>query len=225
MANDLVQTSLAAAVDASSNFIAVASATNITRSEGGRTETVLYVENEAMNVVGVSGTQIEVMRGMLGTRAKAHVSGEPVFSGRPRQFLFVDPSGAALSAEAPGIPGIVPTTGNQWLISSVSNKWIPGFGNPGNSGMPVMVSAAVASAAGQITPSGPAFHITGTNAITGFVNPTGLHDGDVIAVIPDGIFTWTTANNIAVAGTAVVSKLLLFKYDAATNKWYPSYVA
>lgn len=86
--------------------------------------------------------------------------------------------------------------------------------------------ANTASAAGVVAPPAGAdyFHITGALAITGFTNPTGIQDGARLTVIPDGAFTWTTATNIAVAGTAVVSRLLDFQWDATTSKWYPSYV-
>jgi hypothetical protein len=80
----------------------------------------------------------------------------------------------------------------------------------------------VASAAGLVTPSGPLFHITGTAAITGFNIPVGFTGGS-FTVIPDGAFTTTTANNIAIASTAVVSKPLTFTFDAGTAKFYPSY--
>ena len=33
-----------------------------------------------------------------------------------------------------------------------------------------------------------------------------------------------SAGNIAVAGTAVVSRALTMTYDVTTTKWYPSYV-
>jgi hypothetical protein len=48
--------------------------------------------------------------------------------------------------------------------------------------------------------------------------------GLVCFFIPTGAFTWTTAGNIAVAGTAVVNRLVIFTYSATTAKWYPSYV-
>ena len=51
-----------------------------------------------------------------------------------------------------------------------------------------------------------------------------LFTGGTITLIPTGAFTWTTAGNIAVAGTAVVSKALIMTYDYGTGKWYPSYV-
>ena len=39
----------------------------------------------------------------------------------------------------------------------------------------------------------------------------------------NGIFTITTAGNIALASTAVVGKALIMTYDNTTSKWYPSY--
>lgn len=91
---------------------------------------------------------------------------------------------------------------------------------------PRVRGANTASAAGAVAPPQGAdyFHVTGTAAITGWTNPTGLQDGASFTVIPDGIFTWTAAGNIAVAGTAVVSRALTFTWDATTSKWYPSYV-
>jgi hypothetical protein len=90
--------------------------------------------------------------------------------------------------------------------------------------MPPGPTAAVASVAGQVTPSGPLFHITGALAITGFLLPVGFTGGS-FTVIPDGTFTWTTANNIAIAGTAVVNKALTFWYDTNSSKFVPSYLS
>lgn len=84
-----------------------------------------------------------------------------------------------------------------------------------------MRGANVASAT-TITPSGELFHVTGTTAIATINVPFVGFNGS-ITIIPDGIFTWTTAGNIALAGTAVVNKALTMTYDATTSKWYPSY--
>lgn len=86
---------------------------------------------------------------------------------------------------------------------------------------PVGIGTPVASLAGAITPTGPIFHVTGVAAITGINVPAGF--SGQITVIPDGIFTWTTAGNIFLAGTAVVGKAIIFTYDSTTKKWYPSY--
>jgi len=223
MSTNLTQTTLSAAVDEKSNSIRVASATDITVVGGGVTQTNLMVNNEMMVVTKVIGLQIDVVRGTNGTRANGHVSGSTVLASRPRNFFFVDPSGAVAAADVDFVPRVNVPTSNQWLAPV--DRWIPGMGNPGNSGspMPTAVSAAVASAAGLITPSGPLFHVTGALAITGFNVPEGFNGGG-FAIIPDGTFTWTTANNIAVAGTAVISRLLIFTWDPVTGKFYPSYV-
>jgi hypothetical protein len=77
------------------------------------------------------------------------------------------------------------------------------------------------TSASTIAPTGSIFHVTGTAAIatislpfTGFVGS--------IKIIPDGAFTWTTAGNIAVIGTATVGQAIIFSYDSTTTKWYPS---
>lgn len=91
----------------------------------------------------------------------------------------------------------------------------------------------VASLAGVITITTPVTIVSGALAITGIAAPTNLANagaggsgyGARITFIPTGTFTWTTASNIALAGTAVVGKALDFTYDSVTNKWYPSYIA
>lgn len=220
----LVQTTLSAAVDATSDTIRVAAVTGISVQNGGRVQTVVMINNELMNVMEVNGLELKVFRGYNGTRSNGHVNGSVVLAGRPVWFVEVDPSGAITPANAIANPLINTITSNQWV--SPVDRWIPGMGNPGNSGSPkeLAVTAAVASAAGLITPSGPIFHVTGALAVTGFNVPTGFNGGS-FAIIPDGAFTWTTATNIAIAGTAVVGKLLIFVFDPITNKWYPSYTA
>ena len=84
-------------------------------------------------------------------------------------------------------------------------------------------NVAVGTSTGvTITPTGEIFHITGTGSIATINVPYTGFNGS-ITIIPDGIFTWTTAGNIALAGTAVVGKALIMTYDATTSKWYPSY--
>lgn len=82
-----------------------------------------------------------------------------------------------------------------------------------------------ASVAGVLgAPTGYITRITGVLAITGITVPYAGFQG-TICFIPEGIFTWTNATNIALAGTAVVGKALYFTYLPATGKWYPSYIA
>lgn len=87
---------------------------------------------------------------------------------------------------------------------------------------PLIDPNVMASAAGVLTPTFPITRVSGTAAITGITVPyAGFHGP--IYLIPTGAFTWTTATNIAVAGTAVVGKVITLVYDPYAAKWYPSY--
>ncbi len=226
--NTLTQTSLSALITASQNQITVASGTGITTTNN-TTATILYVDKEEMVVLGVSGTQIHVSRGQGGTPAAGHAANAMVLAGNPTYFFNHDPQGACVTASTLATPYVSVITGTQWLCSTLTKTWVPGFGNPGNSQVPISVTTAVASAAGTVTPSGPLFHITGALAITGFVIPVGFNastsGGGSFTVIPDGTFTWTSAGNIALAGTAVVNKTITFTWDAKNSKWIPSVIA
>ena len=86
------------------------------------------------------------------------------------------------------------------------------------------VATTIASAA-TVAPTAPVTIISGAAAIDTITAPAPISaTGGTITFIPTGAFTWTTAGNIAVAGTAVVSRALTLTYDATTVKWYPSYV-
>lgn len=77
-----------------------------------------------------------------------------------------------------------------------------------------------------IAPTKSITFISGTSAITTItaVTPFDTLGGCTITLIPTGAFTWTTAGNIAVAGTAVPFRALTMTYDSGTSLWYPSYV-
>ena len=234
MSTALTQTTLAAAVDDVSTTIRLASCTNVPNpGGGGDNQTLIMINNEAMTVTKVSldvpntpsgAGQVSVVRGTNGTKARAHVSGAQVMLGRPNQFYVSDPSGAVDPTTVPVTPFVNVPTSDQWLPDT--DRWIPGFGNPGNSGSPApsAVMPVVASPNDLLLPPGPFFHVSGNNAITGFTIPDG-YNGGPITIIPDGAFTWTNATNIAIAGTAVVGKALTFVYDPAAGKFYPSYIA
>lgn len=231
----LTATKLSAAVTSTSSTVfTVASATGIAANT-----TVLWVDDgnggngEAVFVNAVSGTQISVTRGYQGSHAGLHLSGSVVLAGAPPAFVSKDPSGSCTAASA-----YTPTInilggpngqkgGNQWICSSITASWVPGFFNTQR---PPNVTTAVASVAGATDPSGPLFHVTGTNAITAWGSTTsaGLGDGGGSAtqpygapfcVIPDAAFTYTATNNIAVAGTAVANLMICFTFDG-TNKKY-----
>jgi len=85
-------------------------------------------------------------------------------------------------------------------------------------------TAPTIASATTVAPTTYTTFISGTTAIATITVPTNiLATGGQIVLIPTGIFTTTTAGNIALASTAVVSKALIMTYDATTAKWYPSY--
>lgn len=230
MANTLSQTTLSAALSSTATVLNVASATNISAPVNGFFQQLYIVDpgsmrGELMTVTAVNGTVISVSR--LDQFRSKHLSGAIVIIAPVNQGLGNDMG--FRGSDPAVVPGSVPiltwevnvVTGAQWLYSTVTGSWVPGFGN---TTAPASPTAAVASAAGLITPSGPLFHVTGTAAITGFNIPNGFASGSFV-VIPDAVFTWTAANNIAVAGTAVVGKALTFTYDFNSGKLYPSYIA
>lgn len=224
--NTLTATTLSSAALATDNTVNVTSATGINALSlaSGTAASELYVvapgnqRGEVMLVQSISGTAIKVARGRQGVR-QGFPSGSMVLIGNPNWFYDYDPSGSCTASATFVSPWVNTKTGNEWLCSTVTNSWVAGFHNDL---APVAPTAAVASAAGLITPSGPLFHITGTAAITGFNIPVGFSFGSFCA-IPDGAFTTTNANNIAIASTGVVSKTECWTFDPATAKFYPSY--
>ena len=108
-------------------------------------------------------------------------------------------------------PVIGAATGTSLTLSSF---------NATNAAAPTIASATTIAPTKQIT------FISGTTAVVTITAAAPISaGGGTITLIPTGIFTWTTAGNIALAGTAVVSKALTMTYDVTTTKWYPSYVA
>lgn len=121
-------------------------------------------------------------------------------------------TGAAVFATAPTLvtPVIGAATGTSLALSSFSA---------------VSAVAPTIASATTIAPTTPIVFISGTTAVVTITVAAPISTGGgTITLIPTGIFTWTTAGNIALAGTAVVSKALTMTYDATTAKWYPSYV-
>lgn len=252
--NTLTQTTLAADANGATvasngspapTTIQVTSATGIsaTAAYNGQTANYptgsdIYVDRELMQVISVNGTVLTVVRGINGTVAASHRKGAMVLAGNPSWFYVNDPGGSGgfngvvgdscVLANVVATPRVNVRTGAQVICSSISLTYVPGFNNPL---VPIAsgVTAAVASAAGAVTPSGPLFHITGALAITGFNIPVGCSantvatlGGCAFSVIPDGTFTWTSAGNIAIAGTAVVNKVITFIWDATNKKWVPN---
>lgn len=224
-----------------STTVSLTSATGIQAASNGQPVTFIYVDQEVEGILTlVTGqtTIFNVLRGQMGTKESAHATADmvlaqvvsPQFGGGSGSggFQVTDPpfNGACTGTNTNFTPWINVMTQAQWLCSSITSTWVPGFSNAYVGGME-RTTAAVASAAGQVTPSGPLFHITGALAITGFLVPIGFNatavGGGQFCVIPDGAFTTTTANNIALASTGVVNKLLCWSWDTTNSKFVPTY--
>lgn len=85
-------------------------------------------------------------------------------------------------------------------------------------------TAPTIASATTIAPTTSILFVSGTTAIATITAPSPISlTGGQITIIPTGIFTTTTAGNIALASTAVVGKALIMTYNQGTAKWYPSY--
>jgi hypothetical protein len=221
-----------------STIVSLTSATGVQQAFNSSTVvTWIYVDGELegiLNTVPGSTTIFNVERAQNGTRAAYHRSGAmvllgvmtPQFGGAAGSggFQSVDPpiGGGCTNANIGLVPWVNVITGDQWLCSTVSNTWVPGFNNrlyPARAS----VTTPVASVAGTTTPSGPLFHITGTNAITAWGIPVGCNATALgscqFTVIPDAAFTTTATNNIATAVTAVINLPIIWTWDATNSKF------
>lgn len=224
--NTLYATTLSAAAAQSDDTLTVASTTSMTAPSAQSATPAgsqLYVvdpgsaRGEVAQVISISGSVVTVRRGAAGQRT-AHVSGAMVLYGPPNWFQKYDPSGGCTAASTYVTPWVNVTNGLQWLCSTITASWVPGWQNPN----PPAATAAVASVAGATAVNGPLQHITGTNAITSFTMGTGWN-GAGFCVIPDGAFTTTATNNIAKASTAVANKTLCWAYDNTNGVFTPNY--
>lgn len=225
------------------SYICLASVTGISAPVlPGTPVSVIYVDHEAMGVFNVSTATscVTVNRGYLSTQASPHVTGQMVLISNvyntsavtggnplPSGFYGSDPpQGSTCSAGVPTTPWVNVITGAQWLCSTSTNTFVPGFNNPLGAVSPGLVNT-IASVAGAETVPGPYFAISGTNAITSFTIPVGFAATaggyGTFCVYPTGAFTTTATNNIASASTAVVGKTLCFTWNPTTAKFSASY--
>ena len=179
-------------------------------------------------VAGTTGT-LTAARG--GTGITSLGTGVATFLGSPTsanlKTAVTDEtgSGALVFATSPTLVTPLLGTPTSGVLTNCTGS--PTFTDVKYSGLIATSAAAptIASAT-TIAPTKPITFISGTTAIVTITAPSPISlGGGSIVLIPTGIFTWTTAGNIALAGTAVVNKALTFVYDVTTTKWYPSYIA
>jgi len=144
------------------------------------------------------------------------------------------PVASGISGFGSGIATFLATPTSANLAAAVTDETgsgslvfatLPTFAGLKYSGLIATSAAAptIASAT-TIAPTTSIVFISGTTAINTITAPTPISAaGGQITLIPTGIFTTTTAGNIALASTAVVGKALIMTFDATASKWYPSY--
>jgi hypothetical protein len=107
-----------ALTDTSGTLVSVASATGITAPGVGAGLTYLYIDNEAMSVRAVSGTNITVSRGQTGTRANTHAANQVIYVipavAAQTNLTTVDFGGSCTATSYQYLPIINVKTGNIW---------------------------------------------------------------------------------------------------------------
>jgi hypothetical protein len=147
----LPTTTLTASVNANpvvQNFVQLASNANVVDPKTSRTQTLLYVDTELMNVLAIAPITgiLTVERGYNGTKANSHNSGATVYVGTPNQFFNYDPSGACTAGGISVTPFINIFNGNQWTC--VGGLWTLSSSGSGGGGSTV---SALGSAPGGKT--------------------------------------------------------------------------
>jgi hypothetical protein len=112
----------------------------------------------------------------------------------------------------------------EWQTTAGVNFAIGANGVIANGNGTATQGAPTIASASTIAPVNPIVFVSGTTTINTITAPAPISTyGGSIKIIPTGAFATGTSGNIAIASTAVVSKMLEMTYDVATAKWYPSY--
>jgi hypothetical protein len=223
-------TTTAAISTNSQQAVALTATTGVTAAGNGANLVYLLIDRELMRVSAIDTVAkvATVVRGDASSRAVPHVSGATVWVVPGAALYSAIPSGQCTRTNLAYVPYVVGASpglgaeaGTLWdcLGVTTAGQWV---NTNGAVGLPTLGST-VASTAGVIAATGTVFKVSGTAAITGITAPAGIAPGFTLAIEPTGAFTWTTATNIILAGTAVVGKILYFVWDGA--KWVPSYIA
>jgi hypothetical protein len=160
-----------------------------------------------------------------------------------QNLTLQDSSGTTISTIPPGMAGYLYNEANTASTGNWSGyMYVPGYGASGAitwgtagltmggsyiTGISLLGTSVVAptiASATTIAPTKSISFVSGVTPIVTITPPAPISTtGGQITLIPTGIFTTTTAGNIALASTSIVSRALIMTYDATTTKWYPSY--
>lgn len=224
----LSSTTLAAALDGTSQFMTVTSATGFTAPGTGSTFVLALIDREVVGVRSVTSTTIGIARGLQGITSP-HVSGATVWVGSPvGNFVSNIPAGQCIRAQLVSVPLIIggvagggTDVGTIWdcLGVTTAGQWVQT--NASGSSAAGAIGSTVASAT-SVTPTGSYFKMSGTvNPVSTIVLPAGAAAGFQLLIEPTGAWVTDTAGNILIASTAVTGKLLIMTWNGA--KWAPSY--
>lgn len=114
----LGSSTLSAAVDRTTNTITISADT----TDGVDVDDIAFVDREAMKVTTVSGTTLTVNRGVDGTQARPHTSGETIYIDKPRYFgLPFVAAGSCTSTTELVLPRIDTATGEVYRCTN--SEW------------------------------------------------------------------------------------------------------
>lgn len=249
----LVQTTLSGAVTGPAlysgtsptiqSYVCLASVTGISAPIlPGTPTSVIYIDREAMGVwtVNTATGCLFVNRGYLGTNASPHNTGVMVLVAPqyqttlgtggnpvPNGLFQQDPAagGACIPTSTPSTPWVNVLTGAQWLCSTITKTWVPGFVNPLTT-VTDAPNTAVASAT-TILPTGPLFHLTGTTPVTTITTPLGCNATasggcEFTLIVDTGTASqFGTGGNLEIGAaiTTLSGKAYNFVWDAVQSKW------
>lgn len=225
----LTATTISSAItSASATQVTLASATGVTiQGNNGQFNTVLYIGKELIGVRTLSsGTTYNVQRGLQGTRPLTYTSGAGVLLGSPTgNFMSADysaevvPGTTCVNTNSVTLPHIYLRSGHKLdcIGATGTQQWVL------TSGPDSPVLGTTVASGTTIAATGTIFHVSGTSAVVTITVPNGWAPGNSIYLIPDAVFTFTAAGNVALAGSAVVNKILILTWSG--SKWVPSYIA
>jgi hypothetical protein len=172
-----------------------------------------------MAIQSLNSTYATVIRGWGSTRADPPSGATVYFIPAATATLGYIPYGSCTRANLPYVPVVVDgdqdMTNNGLTLDCLGSVW-----TPTNQAMWPVFGATVASAT-TIGPTGNYFKVSGTTNDRDDHGPGRLGPGHDAELEPTGLWSTTTAGNILLATTGVVSQGADMTWNG--TKWVPSY--
>ncbi len=220
------QTTLSAAVSASTNTIVLASAATVVAGQ------LVYIDREALLIQAVSSTTLTVQRGVNGTLAARHASGAAVFTGPQNYFYGNDVTGPCTATTEVALPHINVASGN--IFDCKESFWarFTDAGNPIGGpenlvGGPATKVYTVTATAITIAPGVQFIGSSGALALT-LGAPTTAQNGMIMVIVAStaqahtvtntaGFNGGTTARDVATFGGAIGDNIVIV---AVNGVWW-----